>query len=148
MSAEFFLQAIDAALFAKVNGDSGFISVSPGGIWRTTAPDGTPFPLTHFTRYGAGKADYSLSKLIRAQMIYEVKSISSEAGGQTDADAYAAIGYAFNLLQDAQLNFGSSGWLQLRCRWEAKGISYEEGVAGQLFYHRGDYLDINVTPAS
>lgn len=143
----FFLGAVDAAIFAKLNTDATLLSLSPGGIHRTAAPKETAFPLTHVQYYASKPADYSLGALIRAQLIYTVKGISSEAGGQTDMDAYAIADRVFALLLDPVLVFAGTGWAQLKCRPQATGISIDEGVAGQNFYHRGDYISINVTPA-
>jgi hypothetical protein len=142
----FVLKAIEKSLFAFLTSNAEFLSLAAGGVHRGISPVSAQYPLCQFHFYSSKVADWSFAELIRHPVVYVVKAISSEIAEQTDDEANEIAAMLGEMMKDSPLTFPDSpSWGLLKCRLQ-QPITYDEGLAGQQFFHRGFQVAIDVTP--
>jgi hypothetical protein len=124
------MSAVDAALFAKLQGSASLTAAAPGGVYQDVAPHGVAEPFVivnlqaHQDEYSQSGGHYEVGR-------YLVKAVGQGTASAAVAAADAAI---FATLQDQALTI--TGYTHMQCHREER-VRFVEIDGSIRWQHRG-----------
>lgn len=129
------MNAIDAAIYARLSGDATLTTLAPGGVWRNLAPTGTTGVIVVFTPVSANDA-YTLGQRATTEHTYLVKAVAPGESNNPASDAAARIDA---LLTDATITLAAGRVLSIR---RSEIVTMTENDGGEMYQHAGGYYII------
>lgn len=132
------MNAVDAALWAKLTGDATLMGLATGGVYHRVAPAGTSTPFVVFNLQD-GESSYTQGRLATRDLVYLVKGIDEGLSGKVAGQIDERVNV---LLTDVMLTV--AGWTNIYLR-RSSDVEYIEVADGVVYQHVGGLYDVMVT---